>query len=294
MLNQLSKFSDSDNILQSVENISKKMNTYFIPILSCCIASITTCIVCITFYLKEKKIDRKMFLYFRAVTQTLDILFCLATIMNPYINEGELCIAQGISLSFINSLMAQWNLIILLKIYSELKGKRIRIWILIIVAIFIAIFSCIFTLLSGSFGPDKFYCTFEQQSSNSLTIILANSINFLYIIIIIVFLSKIYKIVRSRLQHKEGLHDYLLNLIPFPIIFGVCNFVWIIRRILIIFSNKFASDYLLFSMACCFSRTHGLVNGLYSIWLYKIKRNEIKSSNESIDSYFINTLLGRD
>ena len=270
------------------------MNVYFIPILCCCIASIISCIVCITIYVKQKKIDKNMLLSCRALTQLLDIFSCIITILNPDNTEGKIFTVQGIGLILIYSLIIQLNMIIILKIFCELKGRKISIWIAMLIEFIISILICILASFFGHFSPDKLYCEYELQNLSPSVLILMHCMQFIFTFLIISILYKIYKIVRSRLQEKQGLHEYLRSLIPFPIIFTISNFGWIIRRIIITFAGKLSSDLLLFSLAACLSRSHGLINGLYTIWLYKMNSNDIKTNNQSIDSCLINTLLGVD
>ena len=272
------------------------MSQIYISILPICLLSIMMCILCIFLYIKQKKIANKAFFYCKTMTHLLELLLCTNTIINLDGLCNSLCEIQGIAFILVYTLLIECNLIILLKIYFELKAKKFKIRILMIISITISITFCVLMrTMGGNMKFNDIYCSLHRSEAwKDVMFYLFNAIIFLYAILILVLLLKIYKIARSRVHEEEGLCEYLLNYAPFPIMFALCNSVMLIRNIINTAIEDLNSDFELLIAAVCISRSHGFINGAYTLWLYKKHLKKIKINTESVDSYLIFTILGID
>ena len=267
------------------------MESEMIAITSICSLSIVMCLVCIILYLKEKKIALKNLLSCKIITQMLEITFSIVTIINhPPSDTDPRCFIQANAFILLYTLLMQWNLIILLKLYFELKAKKFKFWIPKIISLVISIACCIAANFLEYSKKSTYYCSFHRKSDYTKEIFYTTlTIFILWTIIILVLLYKIYKISRSRVNENQGLCKYLLNIMPSPILFAFCNSVYIIRTIIMNSQHKIDSSDSLFAPSVCLSRSHGFINGTYILWLYKKHKKEMKSNSVSIDSYLINT-----
>ena len=263
------------------------METLFIPVLVSCLISILMSLIAIILYILNRSNSYKDTFFYLVVNQVIDLFLCIVSIINPSLQSGLICDVQAFLHQFLGLLLIEWDFVIIIKIYQEISGKSFPLKISILLSISISlIFACI-PILAESYTAEIIFCSFVTKGDLKYLILGCFYIPYwISCVFTIIILFKIEKITKRRIFGENERLDYLFTLRPFPISLIFCYSLQSVSRLIQIFSNQDDSSKLFTAISITLSRTHGLINGIITIFIYKrsIRNKSIANKIEDLEN----------